>query len=84
MSEPAVLKANRPTPAPGVLQKSLTDLVAQLKLPPETLRDHVEETYGGRSYMALTSAEIGEVMEYLNEQYEPEEAEEESTNAPTN
>ena len=34
--------------------------------------------------MALTSAEIGEVMEYLNEQYEPEEAEEESTNAPTN
>ena len=49
------------------MMAALTVMGTQLGVPEETLAEYIRQTYQGRSYMQLASAEVTDVMKWLDE-----------------
>ena len=67
---PAATPAEPPIKvASSGMMAALTVMGTQLGVPEETLAEYIRQTYQGRSYMQLASAEVTDVMKWLDEEY---------------
>lgn len=68
-SNPAPPEATATEKAPDAMFASLTSLTESLGVPPETLAEHVSETYGGRMYLQLSTNEILETIQWVSSNF---------------